>query len=61
MTSLELILSEIPDRNQCPPPQATGRNRPKTKWLAGKKFPSLGPLYFLPTRRTKKIYKIGRM
>jgi len=49
-TPLELILSEIPEKSQCPPPLAAGR---KTRWLAGKKFPPLKPLYFLPARRKK--------
>ena len=48
MILLELILSKIPNKNQCPPPVAADR---KSRRLAGKKFPPLKPLHFLPARR----------
>ena len=48
-TTLELILSKIPNKNQCPPPK--GRRAGKTRRLAGKKFPPLEPLHFLPAHR----------
>jgi hypothetical protein len=43
----------------CPPPQAAGRNRLKTNRLAGKKFPPLKPLHFLPARRKKFLARVS--
>jgi hypothetical protein len=36
----------------CPPPQAAGK---KPRRLAGKKFPPLEPLHFLPARRKRNL------
>jgi len=44
----ELILAKTLTLTFSPPPAAAGR---KTRWLAGKKFPPLKPLHFLPARR----------
>jgi len=41
---LELILSKIPEKSQCPPP--AGRRAGKPDWLAGKKFPPPSPSPF---------------
>ena len=43
----ELILEKTPTLIFSQPPAAAGR---KTRWLAGKKFPPLKPLHFLPAR-----------
>ena len=44
MNPLELILSKIPEKSQCPPP--AGRRARKPDWLAGKKFPPPSPSPF---------------
>ena len=47
MTSLELILSKISKKNNCPPPPAGGTGR-KTRRLAGKKWRGFRGGNFLP-------------
>ena len=62
-TTLELTLSKIREKNNCPPRRSAGRAGTKQKnRLAGKKFPPLKPLHFLPARRKffmKKFKKLG--
>jgi len=56
MTPLELILSKIPGKSQCPPPQAAGR---KTRRLAGKKFPppKTPPFFARSPEKEKNFYR----
>jgi len=57
MTLLELILSKIPEKASARRPKAAGKENSR---LAGKKFPPLKPLHFLPARLSGSflIFKI---
>jgi hypothetical protein len=55
MTSLELILSKIPEKSQCPPPQAAGRKTPKIVSAAAKRRQKKRSHEKVRHRRTKFV------
>ena len=53
-----LLYQKFVRKTIAPPRQLAGRGRNEMKnRLAGKKFPPLKPLYFLPARRKKRAVK----
>jgi hypothetical protein len=59
MSPLELILSEIPEKIQCPPPEAAGRKNPKNRFCRRFAAAEKSPHEKVRRRRTKFCKILG--